>query len=229
MVRKSTRTAKHEILRSFMETTIAQAAKEVFAERGYQRATLEEIAQRAGMSKATIYLYYRNKDDLFLHVVEELITMVMAATAEEAATAKPPLEKLYGMVRGKIEFYEREREFFRIYLNEKQGLEVAPKDPHKRAVREMYLQGVQTMAGVVQEGIDAGVLRPMDSQRLAFFLQEMISNVLEQRILGAIDTAVEADVALVLSLFLDGARQRDAALTDRQVTDGAPGATVTER
>lgn len=208
MTRQSTRTAKQEILRSFMETTIAQAAKEVFAERGYQRATLEEIAQRAGMSKATIYLYYRNKDDLFLHVVEELVNTVMAATAQEAATAKPPLEKLYGMIRGKVEFYEREREFFRIYLNEKQGLEVAPKDPHKKALREMYLQDVQTLAGVVQEGIDAGMLRPMDSRRLAFFLREMISNVLEQRILGHIDTSVEGDVELVLSLFLDGARSR---------------------
>ena len=208
MMRQSTRAAKQEILRSFMETTIAQAAKEVFAERGYQRATLEEIAQRAGMSKATIYLYYRNKDDLFLHAVEEFVNAAMAATAQEATTAKPPLEKLYGMVRGKVEFYEREREFFRIYLNEKQGLEVAPKDPHKQALRAMYLQGVQTLAGVLQEGIDAGVLRPMESRRLAFFLQEMISNVLEQRIQGQLDTSVEEDIELLLSLFLDGARQR---------------------
>jgi len=208
MIRKSTRTAKHALLRIFMETTIAQAAQEVFAERGYQQATLEEIAQRAGMAKATIYLYYRNKDDLFLHVVEELVNMATAATAQEATTAKPPLEKLYDVVRAKVEFYERERQFFRIYLSEKQGLEVAPKTPHKKAVREMYLQGVQTLAGVVQEGIDAGVLRPMDSQRLAFFLQEMISNVLEQRILGRLESSMEADVDLMLSLFLDGARQR---------------------
>ena len=209
MIRKSTRVAKQEVLRSFMETTIAQAAKEIFAERGYQRATLEDIAQRAGISKATIYLYYRNKDDLFLHVVEELVNTAMAAAAQEAATTEPPLEKLYGMVRSKVEFYEREREFFRIYLNEKQGLEVAPKDPHKKALRDMYLQGVETMAGVVQEGIDAGVLRPMESRRLAFFLQEMISNVLEQRIQGQIDTSMEEDLDLVLSLFLDGARQRE--------------------
>ncbi len=52
------------------------------------------------------------------------------------------------MVRGKMAFYEREREFFHIYLNEKHGLdfnekhglEVAPKDPHKRLLQDMYLQ-----------------------------------------------------------------------------------------
>ena len=208
MIHKSTREAKQAMLRTFMETTIAQAAKEVFAERGYQGATLEEIAQRAGMAKATIYLYYRNKDELFLHVVEELVTLVTASTAQEALTAKPPLEKLYDMVRSKVEFYERERAFFRIYLHEKQGQEVAPETPHKQVLRELYLQGVQTFASVMQEGINAGVLRPMESRRLAFFLQEMISNVLEQRIQGQIDTAVEEDVELLLSLFLDGTRQR---------------------
>jgi len=84
MIRTSTRKAKQAMLRTFMETTIAQMAKAVFAERGYQQATLEEIAQRAGMSKATIYLYYKNKDDLFLHVVEKLAETTIAETAQAA-------------------------------------------------------------------------------------------------------------------------------------------------
>ncbi len=207
MAQKSTRKAKQEMLRQFMEATIAQAAKEVFAERGYQGATLEEIAQRAGMSKATIYIYYKNKDDLFVHVVEELYDAVTATTAQEAVVSKPPLEKLAGIVRAKMEFFERERDFFRIYLNEKHGLEVAPKDPHKRALRDMYLQGVQVLDKVLQEGIDAGVLRAMDSRRLAFFLQEMMSTLLVQRIQGKAKTTVEADVDLLLDLFLYGAHQ----------------------
>jgi AcrR family transcriptional regulator len=196
------------MLRTFMEATIAQAAKAVFAEWGYQQATLEEIAQRAGMSKATIYLYFKNKDALFLQVVEELVNAATAASAEEAASPKPPLERLKSIVAGQMAFYEHEREFFRIYLHEKQGLEVVPKDPHKRALQEMYLQRVQTLAGVLQEGMDVGILRPMDPQRLAFFLQEMISTVLVHRILDQTNTSVETDVEQLLGLFLDGARQR---------------------
>jgi AcrR family transcriptional regulator len=207
MAQKSTREAKQEMLRQFMETTIAQAAKQVFAESGYQGATLEEIAQRAGMSKATIYIYYKNKDDLFLQVVEELVNTAMAITAEEATTPKQPIEKLYAMVRQKMEFYERERDFFRIYLNEKHGLEIAPKDPHKKALREMYLQGIHTLAKVLQEGMDAGVLRPMDSRRLAFFLQEMMSTVQVHRFQGKAKTSVEEDVEQLLELFLHGAAQ----------------------
>ena len=219
-IQKSMREAKQAMLRTFMETTIARVAKAVFAERGYQQATLEEIAQRAGMSKATIYLYYKNKDDLFLHVVEDLVETAITETAQAAEAPGTPLEKLARMIRGKMAFYEREREFFHIYLNEKHGLdfnekhglEVAPKDPHKRLLRHMYLQGVDMLASVLQEGIDAGVLRPMETRRLAFFLQEMMSTVLGQRIQGKAKTSVEEDAKQLLDLFLHGAQCQEEHL-----------------
>ena len=212
MIRTSTRKAKQAMLRTFMETTIAQVAKAVFAERGYQQATLEEIAQQAGMSKATIYLYYKNKDDLFLQVVEKLVETAIAETTQAAEAPGAPLDKLARLVCGKMAFYEHEREFFRIYLNEKHGLEVAPKDPHKRLLRHMYLQGVDMLARVLQEGMDAGVLRPMETRRLAFFLQEMMSTVLGQRIQGKAKTSVEEDAKQLLDLFLYGAQCQEERL-----------------
>ena len=212
MIHKSTREAKQAMLRTFMETTIAQVAKAVFAERGYQQATLEEIAQQAGMSKATIYLYYKNKDDLFLQVVEKLVETAITETTQAAEAPGAPLDKLARLVCGKMAFYEHEREFFRIYLNEKHGLEVAPKDPHKRLLRHMYLQGVDMLASVLQEGMDAGVLRPMETRRLAFFLQEMMSTVLGQRIQGKAKTSVEEDAKQLLDLFLHGAQYQEEHL-----------------
>jgi hypothetical protein len=71
----------------------------------------------------------------------------------------------------------------------------------------MYLQGVQTLTKVIQEGIDAGVLRPMDSRRLAFFLQEMMSTVQVHRFQGKAKTSVDEDVEQLLDLFLHGAVQ----------------------
>lgn len=52
---------------------ILEAAVAVFAERGYQRATVKEIAARAGVAPGTIYLYFRNKRELLLALAETLI------------------------------------------------------------------------------------------------------------------------------------------------------------
>jgi AcrR family transcriptional regulator len=60
---------------------ILAAGLEVFVERGYAAARLDEVASRAGVSKGTLYLYFDNKEELFKAVVRTSI-LPMLATAE---------------------------------------------------------------------------------------------------------------------------------------------------
>jgi AcrR family transcriptional regulator len=57
--------------------SILDAALHVFGDKGYDRATLDEIAERAGISKATIYLYFPNKKELFAELVHTQPPMVL--------------------------------------------------------------------------------------------------------------------------------------------------------
>lgn len=52
---------------------ICSAALEIFAEKGFAAARLEEIAKRAGVSKGTLYLYFKDKEDLFRAVVRDTV------------------------------------------------------------------------------------------------------------------------------------------------------------
>ena len=65
---------------------ILDAAEQVFSRKDYHNAVLDEIAGVAGVSKATLYLYFENKIDLFLSVVErkffELSEVILNATAD---------------------------------------------------------------------------------------------------------------------------------------------------
>src|SRR5690349_21431284 len=57
---------------------IVAAALDVFVERGFAAARLEEVARRAGVTKGTVYLYFRNKEALLKAVVRENIVPVIA-------------------------------------------------------------------------------------------------------------------------------------------------------
>lgn len=73
---------------------IIGAAVAVFAERGFAAARLDEIAERAGISRATLYLYFRSKEDLFKAAVRRLIVPVVARrekTADASSTASAEL------------------------------------------------------------------------------------------------------------------------------------------
>jgi len=62
-----------EELREQRRSLILEAAATIFAERGYQRATVKKIAAQAGIAPGTIYLYFENKHDLLLTIVDQVI------------------------------------------------------------------------------------------------------------------------------------------------------------
>lgn len=55
---------------------ILDAAAEIFAAKGYSRATIKEIAERAGIAPGTIYLYFTNKRELLLSIAEQLVNVL---------------------------------------------------------------------------------------------------------------------------------------------------------
>ena len=71
---------------------ILAAALEVFAERGFQAARLEEVARRAGVSKGALYLYFETKADLFRAVVTDAVSPNIERV-KAVASADLPLEQ----------------------------------------------------------------------------------------------------------------------------------------
>jgi AcrR family transcriptional regulator len=66
---------------------ILNAAARVFAEKGYQRATVKEVAALAGVAPGTIYLYFKNKRDLLLAIADQLIGQAWEQTQAQMTHA----------------------------------------------------------------------------------------------------------------------------------------------
>ncbi len=74
---------------------IIAAALGVFIERGFAAARLDDIAARAGVSKAALYLYFDTKADLFRAVVSEAVAPNLEAIEAAAAAHEGPIEDLF--------------------------------------------------------------------------------------------------------------------------------------
>ena len=68
---------------------ICAAALDVFAEKGFAAARLDEIARRAGVSKGTLYLYFKDKEELFRAVVRSAVTPNIDIIRESLGSAVP--------------------------------------------------------------------------------------------------------------------------------------------
>ena len=73
---------------------ICAAALEVFAEKGFAAARLDEIAKRAGVSKGTLYLYFQDKADLFRAVIRDTVAPRVAAVREMADKLEMPFAQI---------------------------------------------------------------------------------------------------------------------------------------
>lgn len=106
-----------------LKEQIFRAAMEVFSEKGFERATVEEVAERAGLARGTIYYHFRSKRDLFLFLMEEGIDL-MAVEVEAAVEAAPDTRAaLDALVDAHVEFFHRYRDFARVLMLETWRLE----------------------------------------------------------------------------------------------------------
>ena len=104
---------------------ILEAALEVFARRGYNGSSIDEIAQTAGISKALIYEHFPSKRDLHVSLLESHVQEIFERLAEAAATSDPGEVRLRAGVDAFLGFVETRRDAFRMLFRDAVEPEVA--------------------------------------------------------------------------------------------------------
>lgn len=166
--------AKREQQRNARRDAILAAARSVFARKGYDGATIADIAGEAGVASGTVYLYYSSKVDLFAALNITLFKMINEAMARPDAPAD-----LVGGTRARIhaifEACDEHRDLVRlIFLNPDPRSEVARR--LKRADEERLRPLVELLGA----GMDAGTIRRGDAKLLARLINGLVITALFQ-------------------------------------------------
>jgi AcrR family transcriptional regulator len=152
---------------------IIKAAFELFGERGLANARLQDIAERAGVSKGTIYLYFPNKEELFRAMIQQTAVAAIER-AEQSMPQGTPTEQLLAYMRGYWEFV-RTPAFSTIYRLVLGELHQFP-DVARFYAENVVKRGLRLIAGIIQRGTDAGDFRdiePMIAARMLAALTVM--------------------------------------------------------
>ncbi|MDX1785982.1 MAG: TetR family transcriptional regulator C-terminal domain-containing protein [Roseovarius sp.] len=142
---------------------ILDAALEVFSKHGFRGATLDQIADEAGLSKPNILYYFDGKEDIHVTLLDQLMDRWLAPL-REVDPEGDPLEELMRYVHRKLEMSQEFPRESRLFANE--ILQGAPRiGPHlKRDLHPL----VERTAALIQRWIDAGALAPVDPRHLIF-------------------------------------------------------------
>lgn len=148
---------------------ILAAALEVFAERGFHSARLEEVAKKAGVSKGALYLYFETKADLFRAVVRDAISPNLEQVKAMAAAVAPfdQAARLgIGLLARTVITDRRITGVVKLVIAESRNHPELATIWHETVVEP----GVQLMSGLIAEAQTRGEVRPGDPRLFAFGL-----------------------------------------------------------
>lgn len=171
--------------RELQEASIIEAAKKVFFSKGYLKATIDEIALEAEISKPTIYQFFKTKDDLFfslmLPVIEDIGKYVEKVEKNLLAgkyTAGDPL--IRDLFRAFYHSYELSPETFRIVqLFQQTGL-VGQLQPEVRsALNERGSHNFALGRSIIRQGIQRGLIREVNEYELSDLIWGLTVGVIQ--------------------------------------------------
>jgi AcrR family transcriptional regulator len=166
---------------------IINAAVATFAERGYAAARLEEVAARAGISRATLYLYFPNKEELFKAAVRRLIVPVLDQRQKESGA---PSRSTAELLREFIASVPRQIESTGVAAIPKLVIAESSNFPDlaRFYFNEVPSRARHNIAALVRRAVERGEFAPIDPDH-AFFciVAPMFMAVLWRNVFGPFD------------------------------------------
>jgi AcrR family transcriptional regulator len=162
--------------------SILRAAREVFFEHGFHRATVDNVAGRAEVSKGTVYLYFESKETILAHLLLEGLDELVGELeqAYTAAEVLPVDEQLRRLGWAYLQFYQREPRYFRFLMAVDRGQFREAVTPQVyQDVLEASVEGLNWAVRAIEQGIDDGMFDCCDARQAAATLWATLNGVLE--------------------------------------------------
>jgi TetR/AcrR family fatty acid metabolism transcriptional regulator len=154
---------------------ILEAAVKVFARQGFHQSTVAQIAKEAGVADGTIYLYFKNKDDILVQFFSFRAKQVFESFREEVDQAETSSDKLRNLVRRHLAEFQRDRDGAVVYQVEThQNSRLA-----EAQIKEMSKMYRDLISEIIEQGQQEGTIR-----------KDLYVGLVKRFIIGAVDEVI---------------------------------------
>ena len=139
---------------------LLEAAEQVFAEKGYHGAVVDDIIRASDSSKGGFYFHFPNKQGIFLALIDALVPKLASAVDRAIAGESDPVAQMDAALRTVLETFSRHRRLSKILLVEAVGL------GHGFDEKLMQTRGyfAVMIQGYLDRAVAAGAIAPLDTE-----------------------------------------------------------------
>ncbi len=208
-------TKRRDEARALFRNAILEAAEGVFAEQGFHRARIQDVAARARIAVGTVYNHFDEKEDILRALLEERMEGLVAELERRAGDPEDFEPALTLRIARMLHYVETHRAFFTVAAEHGAigASSASAKVPGAKAARGLA-RARATFVAIVEEGVAAGELEPLDTTKLA----RVLGAIFRAFSLGALEDGrsdLAADAPLLVQLFLRGASKSTVRASKR--------------
>lgn len=181
--------------------TILRAAIKVFAQNGFFNSKVAEIAREAGVADGTVYLYFKNKDDVLVSIFNHVVKEALEKGRARLRDLDDPIEMIRKIVAGHLELFAGDRDLAIVFQAELRSSTKFMEQFSATGVTE-YLDLIRA---AIQEGQKRGLLRKeLNSTLLAKILFGSLDEMVTNWVLSKKRYSLVATGEVILDVFFNG-------------------------
>ena len=158
------------------KSQILNAAEDVFTQKGFEEARMDDIAEETGLSKGTLYLYFKSKDDLIIAILDRMFQREfrqLESLDQDAASATEAIWKITDLLTKEI------IGLLRLIPIIYQFLALAFRNKYvQKALKKYINRYLDILIPIIQRGIDSGEFRQVDAREVAVAMGAMMEGTL---------------------------------------------------
>lgn len=156
---------------------ILRASEHIFAQKGYEKATMQDIAKEAQYATGTVYLYFKDKESLYFSLLEEKISNMVSISKEKTSEVKDVREKLNVLICESLNFFGKNQDFFHIFVSETSKFRWAID--RKIATSALMSEHMNYLTGIVRKAQEQKIIRDdFKAEHIADIFAAILSTVI---------------------------------------------------
>jgi AcrR family transcriptional regulator len=195
---------RKEIEKEARKKDILDAAAKLFSESDFHEVKVDDIAERVGLSKGTIYIYFENKENLFYSIIMDRTQALLERLKKSLTCDLPFLDCLKCFISDYLQFFEEHKAFFKIAHSEKMRMSMEQHYAFHRYAKEAFTGILNVVHEIIQSGQKQAVLRKLDTTKSGRHLIGILNAFIYQRIILGSSSSLEEDMEFIMDVFLNG-------------------------
>jgi len=183
---------------------IFNAAIKVFAEKGFHKATLEEVAKEAEFSKGAIYNYFSNKENLLFEIMEHMLIFTRKLLQESLSGQKTFKEELTDLLFSATNIVYKNSDICELLIHQHAERFKNLSDETKQKLNQIHNDYHKILNGRIQKAIDTGEIKEIEPEIIAEVVTGALSSIMSFRWHNKTLENITKNCKIFVELLFDG-------------------------